>query len=113
MPFVPSLSSSTSDRSRSTFANLARKGKTKHQLTIQAGVRPSGVLSEGEQRVVAIAAFLAELSTSTAQSPIVFDDPVSSLDRIFSVNEWQSDSSQNPRVGRLSSSRTISLCSSH
>lgn len=59
------------------------KGKTKHQLTIQTGARPSGVLSEGEQRVVAIACFLAELSTSPAKSPIVFDDPVSSLDHLF------------------------------
>jgi energy-coupling factor transporter ATP-binding protein EcfA2 len=59
------------------------KGKIKHQLTIQAGTRPSGVLSEGEQRVVAIAAFLAELSTCPTKSPIIFDDPVSSLDHMF------------------------------
>ncbi len=59
------------------------KGKIKHQLTIQAGTRPSGVLSEGEQRVVAIAAFLAELSTSPTKSPIIFDDPVSSLDHMY------------------------------
>ncbi len=59
------------------------KGKTKRQLTIPAGVRPSGVLSEGEQRVVAIASFLAELSTSPTRSPIIFDDPVSSLDHLF------------------------------
>lgn len=38
------------------------------------------VLSEGEHRCVALAAFLAELSTIDAQSAIVFDDPVSSLD---------------------------------
>ena len=59
------------------------KGKTKHQLTIQTGVRPSGVLSEGEQRVVAIACFLAELGTSNSCSPIIFDDPVCSLDHVF------------------------------
>lgn len=38
------------------------------------------VLSEGEHRCVALAAFLAELATIEAQSAIVFDDPVSSLD---------------------------------
>lgn len=38
------------------------------------------VLSEGEHRCVALAAFMAELSTIDAQSAIVFDDPVSSLD---------------------------------
>lgn len=40
------------------------------------------VLSEGEHRCVALAAFMAELSTVDAASSIVFDDPVSSLDHI-------------------------------
>ena len=38
------------------------------------------VLSEGEHRCVALAAFLAELATGGSRSAIVFDDPVSSLD---------------------------------
>ena len=40
------------------------------------------ILSEGEHRCIALAAFLAELSTIDAQSAIVFDDPVSSLDHL-------------------------------
>jgi hypothetical protein len=40
----------------------------------------SDVLSEGEQRAIAIATFLAEASLSHNRSGIVFDDPVSSLD---------------------------------
>lgn len=40
----------------------------------------SDVLSEGEQRAIAIAAFLAEAGLSHSRSGIVFDDPVSSLD---------------------------------
>ncbi|MDU8604811.1 AAA family ATPase [Pseudomonas syringae group sp. 247E2] len=40
------------------------------------------VLSEGEHRCVALAAFLAELATTNTRSAIVFDDPVSSLDHI-------------------------------
>lgn len=40
------------------------------------------VLSEGEHRCVALAAFLAELATADSQSAIVFDDPVSSLDHM-------------------------------
>lgn len=40
------------------------------------------VLSEGEHRCVALAAFLAELATTSTRSAIVFDDPVSSLDHI-------------------------------
>jgi len=62
---------------------LGEKGKTKHQLTILSDARPSGVLSEGEQRVVAISSFLAELATGASTSPIIFDDPVSSLDHLF------------------------------
>jgi hypothetical protein len=40
------------------------------------------ILSEGEHRCVALAAFLAELSTTESRSAIVFDDPVSSLDHM-------------------------------
>ncbi len=51
----------------------------------RSAAEPVGkVLSEGEHRCVALAAFLAELSTIDAQSAIVFDDPVSSLDHQFS-----------------------------
>jgi hypothetical protein len=40
------------------------------------------VLSEGEHRCVALAAFMAELATTENKSAIVFDDPVSSLDHM-------------------------------
>lgn len=46
-------------------------------------VSTKDVLSEGEHRCVAIAAFLAELATSASNSAIVFDDPVSSLDHTY------------------------------
>ena len=42
----------------------------------------SEILSEGEHRCVALAAFLAELATTESRSAIVFDDPVSSLDHL-------------------------------
>jgi ABC-type multidrug transport system ATPase subunit len=38
------------------------------------------ILSEGEQKVIAIADFLAEASLRTGSAPIIFDDPVNSLD---------------------------------
>ena len=41
------------------------------------------ILSEGEHRCVALAAFLAELVTSRDYSGIVFDDPMSSLDHNY------------------------------
>jgi energy-coupling factor transporter ATP-binding protein EcfA2 len=40
------------------------------------------ILSEGEHRCIALAAFLAELATTDSHSAIVFDDPVSSLDHM-------------------------------
>ncbi len=40
------------------------------------------VLSEGEHRSIALAGFLAELSTQPTPSSVVFDDPVSSLDHV-------------------------------
>ena len=49
----------------------------------QEKVHTGEVLSEGEHRCVAIAAFLAELATSESNSAIVFDDPVSSLDHNY------------------------------
>ena len=44
--------------------------------------RVGDILSEGEHRCVALAAFLAELAVTEGRSAIVFDDPVSSLDHV-------------------------------
>lgn len=50
---------------------------------VERPTEPVGdVLSEGEHRCVALAAFLAELVTSRDYSGIVFDDPMSSLDHL-------------------------------
>lgn len=49
-------------------------------LTRKPDANVGEVLSEGEHRCVALAAFLAELATTNSSSAIVFDDPVSSLD---------------------------------
>lgn len=49
-------------------------------LTRKPTANVGDVLSEGEHRCVALAAFLAELATTDSKSAIVFDDPVSSLD---------------------------------
>ena len=38
------------------------------------------ILSEGEQKVIALADFLAEATLRTVASPIVLDDPITSLD---------------------------------
>ena len=61
---------------------FAVKGKNYYKLALQfpGQQRPAQILSEGEQRAIAIGSFLAEIGISGATGGIVFDDPVSSLD---------------------------------
>jgi len=58
------------------------KGKIYHQLVLELPTNKAldEILSEGEQRAIALGAFLAELSLANHSCGIVFDDPVSSLD---------------------------------
>ncbi len=49
----------------------------------RAGFTPDIVLSEGETRIVALAAFLADTTGSNQLAPFIFDDPISSLDQDF------------------------------
>jgi len=58
------------------------KGKANHKLIIKLpGAKlPKDILSEGEQRAIAIASFFAEVNVGNGVGGIVFDDPVSSLD---------------------------------
>lgn len=54
-------------------------GKSFRQLKLKWNT-PNVVLSEGEQKVIAIADFLTEMQLSEINKWIIFDDPVSSLD---------------------------------
>lgn len=58
------------------------RGKMLHQLLLDLPTanKLDDILSEGEQRAIALASFLAELSLANHRCGIVFDDPVSSLD---------------------------------
>jgi energy-coupling factor transporter ATP-binding protein EcfA2 len=58
------------------------KAKTTFKLVLETenGTAVADVLSEGEQRAIAIASFLAEVRLGTGCGGVVFDDPVSSLD---------------------------------
>ena len=57
-----------------------REGRAQRKKKLPGGLNPSKVLSEGEQKLLAIADFLAEARMSDNSVPVVFDDPVSSLD---------------------------------
>lgn len=62
-------------------------GRIKHGIRLRdaadESVRVSDVLSEGERRIVALAAFIADVTGREIKAPFVFDDPISSLDQIF------------------------------
>jgi hypothetical protein len=62
-------------------------GETAHEVLLEGATlgraRISDILSEGEARVIAIAGFLAELQLVPHTNAIVLDDPVSSLDHVF------------------------------
>jgi hypothetical protein len=57
----------------------ARKGKVRTRLKI-LGENIRDILSKGEQNAVGLALFLAEVKNQHDKNPIVFDDPVTSLD---------------------------------
>lgn len=62
--------------------------KVLHQLQLKGAQRDKlhHVLSEGERRVISLAAFLADVTDRPGSAPFIFDDPISSLDHEF---EWQ------------------------
>jgi energy-coupling factor transporter ATP-binding protein EcfA2 len=59
--------------------NTGAAGVSYRQLTLK-GKSPSVVLSEGEQKVIALADFIAEMRMSSINRGMVYDDPVTSLD---------------------------------
>ena len=66
-----------------------KKGKTVKQIVIKQEdsdnkCKPDSVLSEGEKRMVALIDFLTEVQLDKDSNGIVFDDPVTSLDK-----EWK------------------------
>jgi len=77
-------------------------GHVLHELRL-ANARsgaPRDVLSEGEHRVVSLAAFLADVTGKQQPAPFVFDDPISSLDQDFEESVVQ-------RLVRLAEDRQV------
>ncbi len=62
------------------------KGQVWHQITLKDNkhaAKTGEVLSEGEFRIVSLAAFLADVVANNSKSPFILDDPISSLDQDF------------------------------
>lgn len=65
-----------------------KHGKSYHQISLKGAISTGNhkngeILSEGEFRVVSLAAFLADLSAWGRVMPFIFDDPITSLDHKF------------------------------
>ncbi len=82
-----------------------KKGQALHGLRLK-GVKqttentPEEILSDGERRVVSLAAFLADVAEKPHAAPFIFDDPISSLDQEF---EWQVAT----RLAQMAQSRQV------
>ena len=76
---------SIADRRLELTQEASGYGSTKFKVSLirSPKAKVASVLSEGEHRCVALAAFLAELSTAHNRSGVIFDDPVSSLDHNY------------------------------
>jgi len=64
----------------------ASKGQVWHQIKLKDNkqvARAGEILSEGEFRIVSLAAFLADAVANNRNTPFIFDDPISSLDQDF------------------------------
>lgn len=64
----------------------AHKGQIFHEIKLsnpKRNVKTAEVLSEGEQRIVSFAAFLADINGKQVNSPLILDDPISSLDQEY------------------------------
>ena len=62
-----------------SISHTGTAGTSFRQMFI-ANRNPSTILSEGEQKVIALADFLSEMQLSEVNRGIIFDDPVNSLD---------------------------------
>lgn len=70
---------------RPVLESVNSKGQVYYTLSLREGISQKlvNIASEGEQRCIALAGFLAELGQASHRSAILFDDPVSSLDHLY------------------------------
>lgn len=67
-----------------TFNISSSAGKSMQELSCaSANIEPSKFMSEGEAKIAALSCFIAEYRMSGAKIPLVFDDPITSLDHEY------------------------------
>lgn len=78
-------------------------GRVYHRIYLKnkpKSVKISDVLSEGEFRIISLAAFLADTEGRGIKTPFVFDDPISSLDHVY-------EEATASRLAELSQTRQV------
>ena len=82
----------------------SQKGNSPYKVTMDAcdskKYKPEDILSEGEQRIVALAAFFADATGREDCTPIIIDDPISSLDLNY-------EESATKRIVEIANSRQV------
>lgn len=82
----------------------SKKGTSPYKVSIAAAdgknYKPEDILSEGEQRIVALSAFFADATGREDPTPIIIDDPISSLDLNYEEKATQ-------RMVELAKSRQV------
>ena len=76
------------DHIKTRIKGRIHKGQMLHKLVLDVPSQKKieEILSEGEQRAIALASLFAELATANHSGGIIFDDPVSSLDHWRRIN---------------------------
>ncbi|HWT29459.1 MAG TPA: hypothetical protein VN240_00350 [Propylenella sp.] len=59
---------------------MGREGRTVRTMSMKGGYKTTAILSEGEQRAIALADFLTEVAVNPAIAGLILDDPVNSQD---------------------------------
>jgi energy-coupling factor transporter ATP-binding protein EcfA2 len=72
------------DKLKVVMKPTSSKGRTQYKLVLEVLSKTDAkdILSEGEQRAIAIASFLAEIKLGKGLGGVLFDDPMSSLDHV-------------------------------
>jgi ABC-type dipeptide/oligopeptide/nickel transport system ATPase subunit len=81
----------------------AEIGRVYHRVSlrnVKKDRKTTDILSEGEFRIVSLAAFLADTEGRSSRTPFVFDDPISSLDHVYEEQAAK-------RLVKLSESRQV------
>ncbi len=81
--FESELSLLKAGNQKLNYSSRTKAGRSIQELSLEgtsSSIRTSQVLSEGEQKIAALADFFAVLDVSPGNSTVVLDDPVTSLD---------------------------------